>query len=61
LCSSTDRIQVHHIDPYRYSKSHALSNLMTLCRRCHSKEELKINQRSRAGLLLRWSQKKDLE
>ena len=43
LCSSTDRIQVHHIIPYRYSQSHELDNLVTLCRPCHSREELKVN------------------
>lgn len=43
LCGSEDRIQVHHKNPYRYSKSHALSNLQTLCRSCHSKEEYKAN------------------
>jgi 5-methylcytosine-specific restriction endonuclease McrA len=44
LCGSTDRIQVHHIVPYRYSHSHELSNLVTLCRSCHSREEIKVNQ-----------------
>lgn len=43
LCDSTDRIQVHHKVPYRYSKSHDLDNLITLCRSCHSKEEYKVN------------------
>lgn len=55
LCESTDRIQVHHIVPYRYSKSHDLNNLVCLCRSCHSKEELKVNKSSREGLLKRWS------
>lgn len=54
LCGSTDRVQVHHIIPYRYSKSHDINNLTTLCRSCHSKEELKINKSSRDGLLSRW-------
>jgi hypothetical protein len=43
LCGSTDRIQVHHIIPFRYSQSHDLTNLVTLCRSCHSREELKVN------------------
>lgn len=42
-CGSTDRIQVHHISPYRYSKSHDLDNLKTLCRSCHSREEYAVN------------------
>lgn len=42
-CGSDNRLNVHHIQPYRYSRSHALDNLTTLCRPCHSKEELKVN------------------
>ena len=61
LCGATDTIQVHHINPYRYSKSHELDNLVTLCRKCHSKEELKINSASRNGLSLRWIHKKERE
>lgn len=53
LCGSTDRIQVHHIIPYRYSQSHDLENLVTLCRSCHSREELRVNRESRAGLDMR--------
>jgi 5-methylcytosine-specific restriction endonuclease McrA len=54
LCGSTDRIQVHHIIPFRYSQSHELDNLVTLCRSCHSKEELKVNKEMSGGLLQRW-------
>jgi 5-methylcytosine-specific restriction endonuclease McrA len=43
LCSTTEDIIVHHIVPYRYSKSHDLDNLITLCRTCHGKEEFKVN------------------
>lgn len=43
LCSNTQNLNVHHIIPYRYSKSHDLDNLITLCRSCHSREEWKIN------------------
>ena len=43
LCDGIDRIQCHHIIPYRYSHSHALENLITLCRSCHSSEEIKVN------------------
>ena len=57
LCSSTDRIQVHHKIPYRYCHSHDLDNLISLCRSCHSKEELKVNQATADGLLLRWPQR----
>jgi 5-methylcytosine-specific restriction endonuclease McrA len=43
LCGKTERLNVHHIIPYRYCHSHALDNLITLCRSCHSCEEFKIN------------------
>ena len=43
-CGSGDRIQVHHIIPYRYSMSHAITNLKTLCRSCHSREEYAVNK-----------------
>lgn len=43
ICESVDRLQVHHKNPYRYSKSHAMDNLVTLCRCCHSREELLVN------------------
>lgn len=61
LCGSTDRIQVHHIVPYRYSHSHDLENLVTLCRSCHSKEEYKANPKTvevlKAGRELRLKQR----
>ena len=42
-CGGDDRIQVHHVSPFRYSRSHALRNLKTLCRSCHSREEYAVN------------------
>ena len=33
---------VHHINPYRLSFSHALDNLIALCQGCHKKAEAKI-------------------
>lgn len=50
VCGSDDRLQVHHIIPYRYSHDHNLTNLITLCRSCHSKEEYKVNKASRKAL-----------
>lgn len=35
------RIEVHHIEPYRISMNDDLSNLVALCHKCHSKEEIK--------------------
>jgi endogenous inhibitor of DNA gyrase (YacG/DUF329 family) len=47
LCGSTDKLQVHHIRPYRvfngdYKKANALTNLITLCLSCHLKIEPRI-------------------
>lgn len=56
-CGSTDRVQVHHIIPYRYSHNHDLNNLVTLCRSCHSYQEIKVNKEMAAGLRARWSQR----
>jgi 5-methylcytosine-specific restriction endonuclease McrA len=50
LCGSKNRVNVHHVVPYRYSQSHALTNLITLCRSCHSREELKVNPAFAAAL-----------
>lgn len=35
---------VHHIKPYRISFSHALVNLISLCKKCHKIEDLKEEQ-----------------
>lgn len=34
-CGSKERLEVHHIKPYRISKDNSLSNLITLCKPCH--------------------------
>lgn len=34
-----DKLQVHHIIPFRICKSDQIDNLITLCRKCHSKVE----------------------
>lgn len=39
LCNSIKNLHVHHISPYKNSKSHDDSNLITLCRSCHAKVE----------------------
>lgn len=35
---------VHHINPWMNSHSHALSNLICLCQSCHLKEEAKVQE-----------------
>ena len=35
---------VHHIDPWMNSHSHALSNLICLCQKCHLEEEAKLHE-----------------
>lgn len=49
-CGSTNRPQIHHVIPARYGGTHDLSNLVTLCRSCHSREELKVNALYRGTL-----------
>ena len=51
------RLEVHHIVPYSVSKSNHLSNLISLCRPCHSAVEpapaevRKMRRKSREGFL----------
>lgn len=35
-CSSTDRLQVHHIIPLSKNGTNSQSNLITLCEKCHA-------------------------
>jgi len=37
-------LDLHHKIPFLISFDNSLSNLITLCRKCHSKEEMRINQ-----------------
>jgi len=41
-CSAKGDIQCHHIIPYRISKNDDISNLVTLCRSCHRKADVKL-------------------
>lgn len=50
ICGKTKGLSVHHIVPYRYSQSHDIDNLTTLCRVCHGTEEVKVNAATRKGL-----------
>lgn len=43
LCGSTKYLVVHHIDKDRYNND--LSNLQTLCRKCHTTKHLTRNSK----------------
>jgi 5-methylcytosine-specific restriction endonuclease McrA len=38
-CGSKDELVAHHLIPYRLGGSDDLENLITLCRKCHGREE----------------------
>jgi len=38
------RLDVHHKIPFRYTQDNSLDNLISLCRKCHMKEEHKISK-----------------
>lgn len=42
------KLDAHHIIKWKDSKSHALSNLMTLCRACHCKYEQQYEKTGRS-------------
>jgi hypothetical protein len=42
LCGNTRRLHVHHKIPYRVVKSNEVENLITLCGRCHAKEDFEV-------------------
>jgi 5-methylcytosine-specific restriction endonuclease McrA len=49
ICNKTKcMVYAHHIVPYRASKDNSLSNLITLCPQCHSKEEIKYYRHLRS-------------
>jgi 5-methylcytosine-specific restriction endonuclease McrA len=37
-CSSTEHLDVHHINPVSHGGRSVKSNLVTLCRKCHNKK-----------------------
>lgn len=46
-CGKKDKIQCHHIIPYRISQDNSPENLITLCVSCHRREELKYYRKLR--------------
>ena len=43
-CGVTTSLAVHHIVPHRQGGTHEASNLITLCRSCHSKAEYRLTE-----------------
>jgi 5-methylcytosine-specific restriction endonuclease McrA len=43
-CGTHENLCVHHIVPYRLSRSHSKENLIIYCKNCHSKEEWKCRR-----------------
>lgn len=41
-CGSRERLQIHHIIPFKEVGVHSLDNLIPLCISCHKREEWKI-------------------
>jgi len=44
-CNKKRSIEVHHIIPWRITKDDSLDNLVTLCKSCHLKIEIKLNKK----------------
>ena len=43
-CKAIDKLEIHHKIPYLECKEHKEENLITLCRKCHRKEHIKLNR-----------------
>jgi 5-methylcytosine-specific restriction endonuclease McrA len=50
-CGARNDIHVHHIIPYRKTKDNSLSNLITLCRSCHTKMDMAFIRKEKEGLI----------
>lgn len=49
LCGATNRLEVHHIAPYRLTMDNSKENLIPLCKKCHTKFEYITRDVIRAG------------
>ena len=49
-CSSSEKLEIHHIDPYRNSQNDELDNLLTLCKTCHIKEDNRMIYEERKNM-----------
>lgn len=46
-CGSNKKLEVYHVDPFRKTKNNNISNLITLCSRCHrNAEEIRLPKTS---------------
>ena len=52
-----EKINVHHIIPYRKTQNNSLDNLITLCSVCHGTEENAFRRLNKPSLKVRWWQK----
>ena len=49
-CGGRGRLHAHHVVPLEYGGSHALENLVTLCRGCH----INVHRRPIPAAVTRW-------
>ena len=43
-CGTTKKLEVHHIIPFRISKSNSMNNLIVLCKSCHTREDARFRR-----------------
>lgn len=53
LCSNKKGLSVHHITPYKKTKDNSLINLITVCRKCHAREENEFRRFNAPSLKIR--------
>jgi hypothetical protein len=39
ICGTSEKLHVHHVWPVSFSANHTAQNLITLCRRCHMRQD----------------------
>jgi len=45
VCGRSQRLQVHHIDPFRETRDHSIENQVTLCIRHHKWAEVSLDRK----------------
>lgn len=60
-CSSADHLQIHHLTYDRFGGSELMSDLQTLCSKCHSShhmsEKIERRKRSRPDIGLKYARR----